>query len=149
MISLDDLSLSSVEMAYIVANTPSFIVRKFRDDPVVRELAKSSKTSDLKEALRNCLAAAPETMRQLVSPFVFASALNLQGEVQEISDLLSLDASSYPGLREVLIILSRKTKSNTSVTFNIQAKPTILPMPSRGVFSGNVQTTRVRMGGAQ
>jgi hypothetical protein len=89
----DWIDTSSAEANFVVANTPNFLVRKFKDDSAARALSKSLAGKELLESYRVAVMIEPETLRQLVTPYLLLSAMYLK---QAIPDLR--DAAAFPSL---------------------------------------------------
>ncbi len=85
--------LSDSAQTFAVANTPLFLLRKLRQDPVVLEIARSLSARELLAEFHESLHAAPKDLVEAVAPFVYASALSMKE-----SDAYLLDASRNPAI---------------------------------------------------
>ncbi len=115
MIKLKNSILENAETIYLVSNTPSFIVRKLQSDPEIVKLSQNLSTDDLISALTEQLKVAPTEFSKVVIPFILAIAISLKREGKPLLALRELDAKLYPGLSQVLDIISSVTKTSSSV----------------------------------
>ena len=63
MIDFSQISLSNAETVYLVANTPSFIVRKLSSDPAVHQIARNHGPEEIIESLQFQIDKAPTGAR--------------------------------------------------------------------------------------
>jgi hypothetical protein len=76
-----DFNLDSAEAAYAVANTPLYLLRKLQGDPVSQSLKERMTADDILTAFRAAATTEPQTLRDLVLPYVYLAALSLQQEL--------------------------------------------------------------------
>lgn len=129
MINLTDEQLANAELIYLVSNTPSFIVRKMREDTSVQKLSREFSSDDLKRGIVDSLSVEPKTLKQLVLPFLLAIALDLKNESIKLRDFINLNTSKYPGFREALAFILANSRSVS--TYTVSVKPSVRISSSR------------------
>jgi hypothetical protein len=87
------IDTSSAESNFVIANTPNFIVRKFKEDSAAQSLSKSLTGQELLEGFRSAVTIKPENLRQLVTPYLFLAAMYLKQAIPQLRD-----AAAYPVL---------------------------------------------------
>ncbi|MGH7021681.1 MAG: hypothetical protein ACREEY_17510 [Brevundimonas sp.] len=70
----------SAEMSYVVANTPTFLARKLREDEDVVRFAKSTSSVDILASIADLTRNAPTDLRQKYLPIVLLGALSSKGD---------------------------------------------------------------------
>ena len=118
MINFENTSLANAVKIYLVANTPTFIVRKLRADSFVIKLARNETTDDLYKTLQQRLNLKPNDLDEVVIPFVLVAALAQQQAIEQLRSLRS--TGRYRWLAEVISIFAAETKVNKIVTVNTQ-----------------------------
>jgi len=78
MRNLSDAALGQASVAFSVANTPLFLLRKLRDDAEVRDIARNFSGEEILEQFAALLSRGPQSLRDEVAPYVFAVALSLK-----------------------------------------------------------------------
>lgn len=78
MKTLDEAHLARAASDYAVANTPLFLIRKLREDPVVHEISNSFRDEEILAAFRQAVEVEPQTAEDYVRPYVFLVALALK-----------------------------------------------------------------------
>jgi hypothetical protein len=130
MIVLNDNSLSGAAMICLVANTPSFLVRKLKMDPVVRRIAAETHIDELYKELETRLHSIPQTFTERVIPFVIVVALLLKQATADLRLISEDKLKLYSGLAEVIEFASRVTKTSSSITLNFRPPTKVDLYPS-------------------
>jgi hypothetical protein len=110
MTSPSQLNTSSAEMTFVVANTPLFLLRKLRSDPVVVEMSTSIPAAQIFKALQKSIRRKPKTIKDSVRPYVYLVALSLlrdQSYLRQAATLSAPHAEWFTYLAKIL------TKTNT------------------------------------
>jgi hypothetical protein len=118
MIDRAALALDGLVESYLFANTPAFLLRRFRADPQVSALSLRS-ADELVEVIRDVAKAADRGVVDVVAAYAAAVALIIQGAPQ------ALQLADDPSLRP-LVWLSRifelglsQTRSSTAVALSV------------------------------
>src|SRR5208337_2829318 len=80
MTNFEDANLEQAALNYAVANTPLFLLRKVREDPVTREIADSFSGQAILAELRSSVDRSPENLLDYVRPYVYLVALSMKPE---------------------------------------------------------------------
>jgi hypothetical protein len=80
------------ETALAVANTPLFLLRKLRSDPVVVEIARDVSDEELLDALRVVTQEEPQNIQEAVLPYVYLVALSVKGNLTILKQASDVDA---------------------------------------------------------
>jgi hypothetical protein len=113
--ALRSADLSRAQSAFMVANSPLFLLRKLREDPTVAEIAKKTRTTTILSQLRQSLSRESRTLRTAVAPYVYLVALSMQPDIKYLVHASKLSAPHHTWfsfLSDVLL----KTYQPTSVT---------------------------------
>jgi hypothetical protein len=87
------IDTSNAEATFVIANTPNFLVRKFKQESAARALSKSLSGKKLLDSYRAAVVVEPENLRQLVTPYLLLSAMYLKQSIPELRD-----AATFPAL---------------------------------------------------
>jgi hypothetical protein len=87
------IDTSNAEATFVIANTPNFLVRKFKQESAALALSKSLSGQQLLEHYRAAVSAEPKNLRELVMPYLILSAMYLKPSIPELRD-----AAVFPAL---------------------------------------------------
>ena len=87
-----DADLANAGRVFAVANTPLFLVRKLRSDPVVQELSRRFSGQALLQELRVSVMENPSDLAGAVRPYVYLTALSLMPSPEALSQTSSIRA---------------------------------------------------------
>ena len=113
-LGLADLSQAASDFA--VANTPLFLLRKLRVNPVVAEIAQLANGNTILNALHTLLTRRPRSLRGAVKPYVLLVALSMKADtshLQRASKFKSPHHDWYAYLCQVLLNAARPTAVST------------------------------------
>ncbi len=117
MIDLDKTDFNSASSAYLVANTPLFLLRKLREDPNIGELARSVTSEQLFDALKYAAQKDANTLADRVRPFILLVALAIKGDINRLRETTGvrppIRADWFDYLCRVLIETHRPTMRST------------------------------------
>lgn len=115
MNSLNEADLTAACGAYAVANTPYFLIRKLRQDPIVSEIARSFSADVLFAELGRALEARPDDSVGWVRPYVYLVALAMAGQDQKLREAADLPNANrwdwFDHMRRVLLETSSPVTS--------------------------------------
>ncbi len=124
MSELEHIQLPSAESAYFVSNTPLYLLRKLREDPVVAALATSATGEELLYALRKAAREEPSSIAERVRPFVLLVALAMKDDIRRLREATTVQLPSanewFDYIRRVLIETYRPTIHTTLKTPQLQ-----------------------------
>jgi len=75
MTALSQIPLPEAEHTFAVANTPLYLIRKLRQDPIVYEISRSFSGDQILAELNRALSVKPSALADYVRPFVYLVAL--------------------------------------------------------------------------
>lgn len=93
--NLHEYDLANASKSYLLANTPLFLLVRLQDDPVVHDLAKRFSSTELLENLKSSLQAHPNTLEEVVWPYVLMTAIFLSGNFVDLQEAAGLPASNF------------------------------------------------------
>jgi hypothetical protein len=76
------IDTSALEASFVVANTPSYLVRRFKEDKAPQLLRDKASGDDLVSMFVGAIASEPGTMRELVAPYLFLCALAFKPDIK-------------------------------------------------------------------
>jgi len=76
MKSIADANLKSAAQIYAISNTPTFLIRRLQEDPVIFEMAKSFSGEQISEELHRATEHNPYTLLDYVRPYAYLAALS-------------------------------------------------------------------------
>jgi hypothetical protein len=91
-----EVDLSEAGNLYLIANTPTFLVRRLQSDSSVEVLSKSCKSDDLYGELEDALQADPADTVAAVRPFAYLLALRNQNSSELFSKAAGLRSPYHP-----------------------------------------------------
>jgi hypothetical protein len=123
-----NVTFDAAEGAYVVANTPLFLLRKLLSDPLIVALAHDTSGDDLFDALTAATSRPPASLSDRVLPFILLVALAIKGDLQSLYRALALpplDAKShwFPYLANVLLETTRPYSVTTTVVSGLAGRP--------------------------
>jgi hypothetical protein len=124
MTSLNRVKLFEAEQAYATANTSSFLMRKLRADPVVKNLRAIFGSPALLNAVKAALRKRPQTLTDAVRPYAYLVALSFDSDASYLRDAAKLRAPHaewYQSIARALVELQipvRYTTVNVPVQIN-------------------------------
>ena len=102
----DWLDTTTVESNFVIANTPNFIVRRIKEDKVATLLSQSLSAPALLKMFLETASKEPQTLRDLVAPYICLAALSLKSDVKYLRDAATFAARpQYKWLRACAQIL--------------------------------------------
>jgi hypothetical protein len=102
MIDFSNFNFTKAEAAYVVANTPLFIVRNLKNDPSVTKVAANFSSAQIVEELKVRLDTPPQTARDRIIPFILISALGLKQDRAALLAVTQLNTDNYRWMKLVL-----------------------------------------------
>jgi hypothetical protein len=102
----DRIKTANAESNFVIANTPSFLVRRLKEDQAVYLLSQSLSEGDLLKGFVSSSSREPESMRELVTPYLCLCALSLKPTSKYLRDALLFEARpEYKWLKDCAQIL--------------------------------------------
>jgi hypothetical protein len=118
------IDLSSVEDAYLVANTPHYLLRRLRGNPIVRTLTQSLSPEELASAYRASVHKSPDSFRELVVPYICIVAIATTGRMDLLKELEGVSINSgYKWLRQIVEIVIETFRP--TITKELRISPTL------------------------
>ena len=107
---------SAAERAYVVANTPLFLLRNLLNDPMVFDVAREDSDEIFAELVAACNRQ-PATLTDAVIPFILLVALSRRGDVRHLDQSRQLRPQAKPHwfayLAEMLVEITRPSTQAT------------------------------------
>jgi hypothetical protein len=128
MKSQQDHNYRNAEAAFVVANTPLFLLRKLRSDPVVRTIAFDLSDDEIISALRAAVRQKPTDIREAVLPYVYLVALSIKGKFASLKQAVDIDAPHAEWFKYIGNYLLQSFTPSTSQT--VVLPKITLPQPS-------------------
>jgi hypothetical protein len=85
MTSFSEIPFRNFAKIYAIANTPLFLVRKFRADPIVQEIRKSFTGEQILAEMQRVMNLNPKTSEEYVRPYVYLVALSFMDEIEPLN----------------------------------------------------------------
>jgi hypothetical protein len=130
----------NAEAAFVLANTPLFLLRKLRSDPVVRDMALNLSDDELISALRAAVSQRPTDIREAVLPYLYLVALSIKGNVATLKQAVEIDAPHAQWFKYIGGYLLQSFSPSTTQTVSILMPKVILPQPSTSSSSKTTVT---------
>jgi hypothetical protein len=162
----------NAEMAFLLSNTPLFLLRKLRSDPVVAEIAHDLSGKELFDALHKAAQQEPKNIVEAVVPYVYLVALSVKGDfalLKQASDVRAPYSRWFKHISEFLlqsfIPTSRQAVSvsppsgtiqttlpSADVTIPTSSQTVTMPLPKAMIgaklpSSASVVLTNIRISG--
>ncbi len=80
------IDTSNVEANFVVANTPNFLVRRLKEDKATPLLSQAVSGEELLKTYVAAIQREPNTIRELVTPYLCLAALSLKPEMKFLKD---------------------------------------------------------------
>jgi hypothetical protein len=113
------IETARAESNYVVANTPSFLVRRFKEDKASFLLSQSLSEPDLLKLFASSAGSEPTSLRELVTPYLCLVALSLKPDVKYLRDATSFTPhTNYKWLRSFTRILIDEFRPTSVVRVN-------------------------------
>ena len=130
MTTISEIDLSQACGDYMVANTPLFLIRKFRASAAVRRIADTMSGAEITAALQEYATRQPETLRDAVVPYACLVALSMQNNIQGLRDAASIAAVPehkwFNYIRSVLLQMATvSTHANIHVPNAVLERPPV------------------------
>jgi hypothetical protein len=120
--NLGEFDVSQACESRLVANTPLFLIRKLRTDPVVQDIALRFASSEIVNALKVSLQADPRTFEDGVWPYVLVTALFLKGDVLPLQEAAELTSPNLKWYKCIAAALLADSKPLNFVTIDVPQK---------------------------
>ena len=130
----------TAELAYTIANTPTFLARKIREDEEVQRFAATHSSEDILEVLRVLAGRPPATLRDKYLPLVLIGALAAKGDRRALKLATAFDRGIIRWFHEVLDYLVQITPAHNLSIFEVQPQADV---PTTGVSKGSSQTVKI------
>ena len=95
MTTLDKLTLEGAQSIFAVANTPLYLLRKLRAETGVQLLGSAFGADEVFEALNIAVLQPPQTLQDLVRPYVYLIALSLNRDKSYLERAAKLTAPHH------------------------------------------------------
>jgi hypothetical protein len=129
MKSQHDYNYSSAEAAFVTANTPLFLLRKLRSDPVVRAMALDLSEDEIISALRSAVGQKPTDIREAVLPYLYLVALSIKGKVAPLKQAVDIVAPHAEWFKYIGNYLLQSFTPSTTQVVSILMPKVVLPQP--------------------
>ena len=130
--NIETWNTTRLEYIYGVANTPMFIVRKFKTDPLVIGISQQNSANDILAELTASLANAPTTARERIIPFALLVALSLKADRRVVESAIELPCAGY---RWYKLVGETLLQSMTNVTRGTIVTKIVQPVIDKTVTS--------------
>jgi hypothetical protein len=94
--ALDKTTLETAERIFAVSNTPSFLLRKLRDDQEVRNLAEKYTPAQLLSGLKRALKKQPKSLGDIVRPYAIVVGLSWYSDLEPLRAATQMKAPHHP-----------------------------------------------------
>ena len=126
------VDLSQAERDYLISNTPLFLLRKLRDNSVVKNMAQGASSTSLLSALRSSLKHEPRSLATAVRPYAYLVALSMQQQPAFWKRAAALNAPHHQWFKFMAEVLSETGTTGTSrVTLSLAPPPHLASLDSR------------------
>jgi hypothetical protein len=129
--NLRALDLKQAASDFVVANSPLFLLRKLRANPVTTDIARGASPSVVLNALENSLKRRPRTRRSAIKAYVYLVALSMMPNTSHLKKAAALAAPHHEWF-EYLAGVLLKTQTSTSVATIQMPVATKIEMVSSG-----------------
>jgi hypothetical protein len=120
--ALRSADLSRAQSAFLVANSPLFLLRKLRDDPAVVMIAKYAVPTAILKQLRQSLSRPPRALHTAVAPYVYLVALSMQPDIRYLHEASELSAPHHAWFRYLSGVLLQTYKPTTVQMVTLPSK---------------------------
>jgi hypothetical protein len=102
-----EFDLTEASHIYAIANTPLFLVRKLKEDPIPRKISEQCSAEQILGVLRTAAGVLPATIIDAVRPYAFLVALWLMPEPDGLERAAEFDAPNFNWYGYILAELLR------------------------------------------
>lgn len=126
----------SAELNYMVANTPTFLARKLREDEDVQKFARNVSSTAIIDAIKKLTTHPPTDLREKYLPLVLLGALSAKGDRSALRSASEFDRGTIRWYHEILEYLIQVTPADNRVALDDKARPHT-PLPQITKTSSN------------
>jgi len=132
MIDLDAINLNAAKAHFALANVPSYIARKLRDDPAIVNIAVSHDSETLLKEFSARVAESPTNLREQVYPFALAVSIAVKRDITALNHMAGLDLQKFGWLSDMISgLIEQQSTASTDVSLGMEDR-------RRGDLSGTV-----------
>lgn len=114
------MQFDTAEAAYMVANTPLYLARRLQADEAVRALNLVWSADQIAAEYRASVSRAPQTLRELVTPYVCLAALSLRDDITALKEQTSASPlTAYRWLEQIRQIFIETYRPVTRQAFKV------------------------------
>ena len=110
---LSQANLCRAASDFSVANSPLFLLRKLRDDPVVMEIGRRASANALLTALRRATKHRPKKIVNAVRPYAYLVAIAQKRDPKLLHDARQIAAPHHPWFEYLATVLLNGPTSTT------------------------------------
>jgi hypothetical protein len=92
------ISTEGAELAYVVANTPLYLIKRLQADPGVRLVSQSMQANELAAEYRSAVTQSPTNIRELITPYICLVALSMKDDISPLREETAI-ANPLPDYR--------------------------------------------------
>jgi hypothetical protein len=107
------IDLRNAEYIAAVSNTPFFLARRLREDPVIQQAVRISTPQRILDALRSVVMKKPETLTDLAEIYAYLVALSYADDANYLSAATNLKAPHIKWYAEIAAYLNTANRSTT------------------------------------
>jgi len=144
MSSQHDYDYQNAEAAFVLANTPLFLLRKLRSDPVVRAIAVDLSDDEIMSSLRAAVQQKPTDIREAVLPYLYLVALSIKGKIAPLREAAAIDVPYAEWFKYIGNYLLKSFIPTATVS--VLMPKIILPQPSTPSSSTTVKNLKYSKG---
>jgi hypothetical protein len=137
---------ASANEAVLVANTPSFIFKRLREDPIVRQIADALKPAQIADWLR-ARGGKPENPEDLVLRYMYLVAFSMK-DPKEVTALMGdLPLNSVEWGKQIVELGLAKARASTQIIWSMpqsKSMATVATSASHGIFIPDTKSFHVR-----
>lgn len=113
-------AIEHAESVFAVSNTPSYLVRKLREDDAIRRLAEATQSHEVYAALTKAVLAKPKTLHDVARPYALLVALSWYADDKPLRQAAKLKAAHSPWFATVAedLLNRRSSDSFTEIKIN-------------------------------
>ncbi|MER8734361.1 hypothetical protein NKH28_32010 [Mesorhizobium sp. M1227] len=123
-----DFDLRNAVTAFVVANTPLFLLRKLQsEESLIRQINESTSERALISKLKAALRTKPKNLHSAVRPYVYLVALANREAFMALKQFAGHHYEAYPWFEYLtdVILQTGQTTTMTEATLNLVLKPSI------------------------
>lgn len=114
--------LKSAKQAFVIANTPQFLVKKLRFDPQIGVLARSNDPENAVNILRYLLSKIPEDVDELVFSYAIIVSLSMISDLKYLRMVRDIPSPNHKWIQDIVDILMSTTSISTYSSHQIAAR---------------------------